>query len=108
MPLNADTKGVGGLVSQNTQSITQGSSSGPATPTKGEESPSKFVNSPNVKGAAQTPEQASTTVAGAQPQPSSLSASKLKPKVKERKLDANGQKRNFYNPPGKVMRHLAQ
>ena len=32
-----------------------------------------------------------------------------KPKgFKERKLGPNGEKRNFYNPPGKVMRHLAQ
>jgi len=93
------------MASQNTQSITQGSSlDGPATPTK--ESPSKFVNSPNAKGAS-TPEQQSTT-AGVQPLPSSLSATKPKPKFKERKLDANGNKRNFYNPPGKVMRHLAQ
>ena len=29
-------------------------------------------------------------------------------KFKERKLGPNGEKRNFYNPPGKVMRHLAQ
>lgn len=55
MPLNADTKEVGGMASQNTQSLTQGSSlEGPATPTK--ESPSKFVNSPNTK-VASTPEQ---------------------------------------------------
>jgi hypothetical protein len=27
---------------------------------------------------------------------------------KDRKLGPNGEKRNFYNPPGKVMRHLAQ
>ena len=107
MPLNADTKEVGGIASQNTQSITQVSSDGPATPTK-EDSPSKFVNSPNAKGVSQTPEQASTTVPSAQPQPTSLSATKSKPKFKERKLDANGNKRNFYNPPGKVMRHLAQ
>jgi hypothetical protein len=97
------------MVSQNTQSITQVSSAdGPATPTKGEESPSKFVNSPNPKGTAQTPEQPAAT-APAQPAPTSLTpAAKPKPKFKERKLDANGNKRNFYNPPGKVMRHLAQ
>jgi hypothetical protein len=28
--------------------------------------------------------------------------------MKERKLGPNGEKRNFYNPPGKVMRHLQQ
>ena len=55
MPLNADTKEVGGIASQNTQSITQVSSDGPATPTK-EEAVSKFVNSPAAKGTAQTPE----------------------------------------------------
>ena len=33
MPLNADTKEIGGMASANTQSITQGSSfGGPATP----------------------------------------------------------------------------
>jgi hypothetical protein len=32
----------------------------------------------------------------------------IKLKFKERKLGPNGEKRNFYNPPGKVMRHLQQ
>lgn len=58
----------------------------------------------------QTPEAAPS--APVQPfvesQPNSTGKNQKKYKFKERKLDVNGKKRNFYNPPGKVMRHLAQ
>lgn len=45
------------------------------------------------------------------PVPETAHALTAKPKAKsfkERKLGPNGEKKNFYNPPGKVMRHLAQ
>lgn len=107
-PLNPDVKNV---VEDNQMETptTQGSDTGPATPTKAERVVLDI--SPEVKGVAQTPEQAPS--APVQPETSANlanSAGKQKPKYrfKERKLDQNGKKRNFYNPPGKVMRHLAQ
>lgn len=64
------------------------------------------MNSPEAK-IMKTPEQAPSAPVQAVLETQTNSAGK-KYKYKERKLDANGKKRNFYNPPGKVMRHLAQ
>jgi hypothetical protein len=115
LPLNTDTHDAGD-VSQCTQSITQNTSSGPATPTKGEKgdkaasSPEPFANPSEKEGVSQSPDPpktvALTSPAESGNGPNSHSA-KPKPKFKERKLGPNGEKKNFYNPPGKVMRHLA-
>ena len=38
----------------------------------------------------------------------SASSGKLKSRYKGKGVDSKGRPRNFYNPPGKVLRHLAQ
>lgn len=117
MPSKADAHEAGD-VSQCTQSLTQATSSGPATPTKGEKgdqaasSPAPFVNPSEKEGVSQSPDPPKSVSLISPGEsgnaPSAHSATKPKPKFKERKLGPNGEKKNFYNPPGKVMRHLAQ
>lgn len=85
--------------------------SGPSTP----EASSKQANSNTVSPSTPPQMQSATSTAsmptnstGVALVNSAASNKSQKPKFKERKLGPNGEKRNFYNPPGKVMRHLAQ
>jgi len=60
-----------------------------------------------------TPEKKSTTEEESSPEQSGSSGSlnsqgKPKSKYKGKGLDSKGRPRNFYNPPGKVLKHLAQ
>ena len=60
-----------------------------------------------------TPEKKSTTEEESSPDQSGSSGSlnsqgKPKSKYKGKGLDSKGRPRNFYNPPGKVLKHLAQ
>ena len=62
-----------------------------------------------------TPQKSNTDQDGMSPEESgsgetsgSNSSAKQKSRYKGKGVDAKGRPRNFYNPPGKVLRHLAQ
>ena len=82
MPGNADVKNLGGHKNAET----------PTTPQKS-----------NTDQDGMSPEESGSGEASG-----SNSSAKQKYRYKGKGVDAKGRPRNFYNPPGKVLRHLAQ
>jgi len=82
MPGNADVKNLGGHKNAET----------PTTPQKS-----------NTDQDGMSPEESGSGEASG-----SNSSAKQKSRYKGKGVDAKGRPRNFYNPPGKVLRHLAQ
>jgi len=87
LSLNNDIKNLGGH-----PDIPAMEEKGPATPEKKAPADGEDTESPEGSGSAG----------------SLNSQGKPKSKYKGKGLDSKGRPRNFYNPPGKVLKHLAQ
>ena len=103
--MNSDIQTVGGAHSllhsaQQKQDIAAG---GARTPTRAQDLAGDDEDKLNSSVDSQSP--------GSQPQGGSSSSGssgqKLKSRYKGKGVDANGRPRNFYNPPGKVLRNLS-